>query len=99
MFHEPRNEGFFNSPTFHFTPASCSWMNAVEGFFGKLASRRLRRGAYDSVEELEKSITEFIELHNGKEAKAYNWTASLERLIAARQGGYHLSESCHWLSI
>ena len=81
--------------TFHFTPAPCSWMNAVEGFFGKLASRRLRRGAHDSVEELEKSIMEFIELHNGKEAKAYNWTASPERLIAARQRGYHLSESCH----
>ena len=95
MFHEPRNEGFFNSPTFHFTPVSCSWMNAVEGFFGKLASRRLRRGAHDSVEQLEKSIMEFIELHNGKEAKAYNWTASPERLIAARQRGYHLSESCH----
>ena len=81
--------------TFHFTPTSCSWMNAVEGFFGKLASRRLRRGAHDSVEQLEKSIMEFIELHNGKEAKAYNWTASPERLIAARQRGYHLSESCH----
>ena len=81
--------------TFHFTPTSCSWMNAVEGFFGKLASRRLRRGAHDSVEELEKSITDFIELHNGKEAKAYNWTASPERLIAARQRECHLSESCH----
>ena len=80
--------------TFHFTPTSCSWMSAVEGFFGKLASCRLQRGAYDSVEEIEKSITEFIEPHNGKEAKAYNWTASPERLIAARQGECHLSESC-----
>ncbi len=81
--------------TFHFTPAPCSWMNAVEGFFGKLASRRPRRGAHDSVEELEKSITDFIELHNGKEATACNWTASPERPVAARQRGYHLSESCH----
>jgi hypothetical protein len=23
---------------FHFTPTSCSWLNAVEGFFAKLAS-------------------------------------------------------------
>jgi transposase len=29
---------------FHFTPTSCSWLNAVEGFFAKLA-RRLKRGA------------------------------------------------------
>jgi transposase len=26
--------------TFHFTPTSCSWLNAVEGFFAKLTRRR-----------------------------------------------------------
>ena len=30
--------------TFHFTPTSCSWLNAVEGFFTKLTKRRLKRG-------------------------------------------------------
>jgi transposase len=30
--------------TFHFTPTSCSWLNAVEGFFAKLTKRRLKRG-------------------------------------------------------
>ena len=29
--------------TFHFVPTSCSWLNAVEGFFAKLSKRRLRR--------------------------------------------------------
>ena len=29
--------------TFHFTPTSCSWLNAVEVFFAKLAKRRLNR--------------------------------------------------------
>src|ERR671929_456894 len=29
---------------FHYTPTSCSWLNAVEGFFAKLAKRRLKRG-------------------------------------------------------
>ena len=28
--------------TFHFTPTSCSWLNAVEGFFAKLTRRRLQ---------------------------------------------------------
>ena len=28
--------------TFHFTPTSCSWLNAVEGFFAKLTRRRLK---------------------------------------------------------
>src|SRR5215207_3796554 len=32
--------------TFHFTPTSCSWLNAVEGFFAKLAKRRLKRGVF-----------------------------------------------------
>jgi transposase len=30
---------------FHFTPKSCSWLNAVEGFFSKLMRRRLKRGS------------------------------------------------------
>lgn len=73
--------------TFHCTPTSCVWMKAIESFFGKLARRRLRRGVYKSVEQLEKAIMEFIELHNGREAKAFKLTASPERLIAARQRG------------
>ena len=32
--------------TFHFTPTSASWLNAVEGFFAALTKRRLRRGAF-----------------------------------------------------
>jgi DDE superfamily endonuclease/Homeodomain-like domain len=35
--------------TFHFTPTSCSWLNAVEGFFAKLAKRRLKRGVFRCV--------------------------------------------------
>ena len=30
--------------TFHYTPTSASWLNAVEGFFAKLTRRRLKRG-------------------------------------------------------
>ena len=30
--------------TFHFVPTSCSWLNAVEGFFAKLTRRRLKNG-------------------------------------------------------
>ena len=81
--------------TLHFTPTPCSWMNAVEGFFGKLANRRLRRGVYDSLEDLMAAIKEFIALHNEKEAKPFKWTASPERLIAARQRGYQMTEMNH----
>jgi DDE superfamily endonuclease len=35
--------------TFHFTPASASWLNAVEGFFATLTKRRLKRGVFRSL--------------------------------------------------
>jgi len=38
---------------FHFTPTSCSWLNAVEGFFAKLTKRRLKRGVFRSVTDLQ----------------------------------------------
>ncbi len=62
--------------TLHFTPTSCSWTDAVEGFFGKLACRRLQRGVHDSLEDLEAAIEEFIALHNEKEANPFKWTAA-----------------------
>src|SRR5450830_189276 len=42
--------------TFHFTPTSASWLNAVEGFFAKLMKRRLKRGIFLSVVDLQRSI-------------------------------------------
>ena len=70
---------------FQSAPTSCSWPDAVEGFFGKLARRRLRRGVRDSIKQPEKATLDFIDLHNGKEVKPLRWTASPERIIAARQ--------------
>ena len=43
--------------TFHFTPTSASWLNAVEGFFAKLARRRLKRGVFTSVADLKPPST------------------------------------------
>src|SRR5262249_409377 len=41
---------------FHYTPTSCSWLNAVEGFFAKLSKRRLRRGVFRSIVDLQAAI-------------------------------------------
>jgi transposase len=43
--------------TFHFVPTSCSWLNAVEGFFAKLAKRRLKRGIFRSIVDLQAAST------------------------------------------
>jgi transposase len=42
--------------TFHFTPTSSSWLNAVEGFFAKLTRRRLKHGVFCSVADLQAAI-------------------------------------------
>ena len=45
--------------TFHFTPTSASWLNAVETFFAKLTRRRLIRGVFRSVSDLKAAINRF----------------------------------------
>jgi hypothetical protein len=46
--------------TFHFTPTSASWLNAVEGFFATLTKRRLKRGVFRSVADLQAAINRFL---------------------------------------
>jgi transposase len=38
---------------FHFTPTSASWLNAGEGFFAILTKRRLKRGVFTGVVDLQ----------------------------------------------
>jgi transposase len=52
--------------TFHFTPTSCSWANAVESWFAKLTRQRLKRGVFTSIVELHTAINRFIADANGK---------------------------------
>jgi hypothetical protein len=50
--------------TFHFTPTSASWLNAVEGFFTTLTKRRLKRGVFRSMVELQAAINRYLAEHN-----------------------------------
>ena len=52
--------------TFHFTPTSASWLNAVEGFFAILTKRRLKRGVFRSVVDLQAAINRFLDDHNAQ---------------------------------
>src|SRR5262249_34794965 len=45
---------------FHYTPTSASWLNAVEGFFAKLTKRRLKRGVFRSLVDLQAAINRFL---------------------------------------
>lgn len=81
--------------TFHFTPTSCSWLNAVEGFFAKLTRRRLKYGVFKSVVDLQAAINRFMNEHNANEAKPFTWRANPDNIIAARNRGYQMLESIH----
>src|ERR1041384_7821548 len=50
--------------TFHFTPKSGSWLNAVEGFFSKLTRQRIRRGVFRSIVDLQAAINRYLRQHN-----------------------------------
>lgn len=53
--------------TFHFTPTSASWLNTVEGFFSALTRRRLRRGSFTGVVDLQAAIKRHIAEHNRRQ--------------------------------
>jgi transposase len=67
--------------TFHFTPTSGSWLNAVENFFSVLTRKRIRRGSFHSIVDLQAAIKRYLAEHNA-EPKPFVWTASAASIIA-----------------
>src|ERR1700738_1724968 len=80
--------------TFHFTPTSASWLNAVEGFFANLTRRRLKRGVFRSVADLQAAINRFVEETNS-DPKPFVWPADAKRVLAAVKRGKEKLESIH----
>ena len=80
--------------TFHFTPTSSSWLNAVEGFFAKLTRKRLKRGVFHSVADLQAAINRFVAEHNQKPTP-FKWKADPNEIIAAAKRGHQTLESIH----
>jgi transposase len=80
--------------TFHFTPTSCSWLNAVETFFATLTRRRLQRGAFHSLVDLQAAINRYLAEHNQR-PKPFVWTADPGRIIEKVNRGYQALASDH----
>ena len=80
--------------TFHFTPTSCSWLNAVEGFFATLTKRRLKRGVFRSITDLQAAINRFLGEHNAK-PRPFKWTADPNKIIEAVKRGHQTLDSIH----
>lgn len=67
--------------TFHFTPTSASWLNAVENFFSVLTRKRIRRGSFHSLVDLQAAIKRYLAEHN-QNPKPFKWTASAASILA-----------------
>jgi len=79
---------------FHFTPTSASWLNAVEGYFAKLTSRRLKRGVFRSIVDLQAAINRFLAETNVN-PRPFVWTADPDKIIAAVKRGHQMLDSIH----
>jgi transposase len=80
--------------TSHFTPTSASWLNAVEGFFAKLTSGRLKHGVSRSLVDLQAAISRYLAKHN-QNPKPFVWTADPDTIIAAAKRGHQALELVH----
>ena len=78
----------------HFTPTAASWRNQVERFFGLITEQRIRRGAFESVADLNAAIRDYLEHYNA-DPKPFIWTASTAAILAKVARGRQALESVH----
>ena len=78
----------------HFIPTSSSWHNLVERFFAEITGKRIRRGTFGSVAELQAAIHDYLDHHNA-DPKPFVWTKSaaviLEKEARARDKLYAIN--------
>lgn len=75
---QQRRKWLENSDTksivFHFTPKHASWLNPIEIWFGVLVAKVLRRGSFQTCDDLEARIDAFVEYYNHKLAHPYRFS-------------------------
>jgi len=64
----------------HFTPTASSWLNLIERWFREITTKRIRRGAFPSVNALISAINEYIR-HNNHDPKRFVWTATVAEIM------------------
>ena len=70
----------------HFTPTASSWTNLIERWFKELTDRRLRRGTFTSVAELEDAIQLWTS-HWNQDPTPFIWKATAADIIEKVQRG------------
>ena len=64
----------------HFIPTSSSWLNLVERFFAEITGKRIRRGVFKSVAELEAAIQDYLAKNNAA-PKPFVWTKTADIIL------------------
>jgi hypothetical protein len=57
-------------------------MNLVERWFAEITNKRIRRGIFRSVRELEAAIREYLDVHN-QSPKPFVWTRTADEILAS----------------
>ena len=65
----------------HFIPTSSSWLNLVERWFREITDKRIRRGAFDSVQALIAAIEEYSANHN-QNPRVFIWSAPMDKILS-----------------
>ena len=65
----------------HFTPTSSSWLNLIERWFRELTDKKLRRGVFHSVADLQQAIAEYADHHNAN-PHGFQWTKKADDILA-----------------
>ena len=68
----------------HFIPTHSSWLNLVERWFAEITNKRIRRGSYESVEELTRAIKDYIKNWN-RSGRSFTWTKKPDEILAKIQ--------------
>jgi transposase len=64
----------------HFTPTGASWLNLVERWFAEITRKRIRRGTFHSVRELNRAISEYVR-ENNRYPRPFIWTATATSIM------------------
>lgn len=56
----------------------------VERFFAEITSKRIRRGSYSSVGNLEQAIYDYLLYHNAK-PKPFTWTKTADDIVSRKR--------------
>lgn len=64
----------------HHTPMHSSWLNLVERWFSEITTKRIRRGSFSSVKELERAIMDYIH-HWNESDRRFVWTKNSKQIL------------------